>query len=124
MLGAGTVRRVPRILVEFDARLTPHERLSDEAITDIIEAVIDHLDELTVEPSVGTTRADKVVDFRVSLIVHATNEMAAVRVATRLIDDAFSRARIDASGLSGGISLRSTALAPVEARPSAALHRL
>jgi hypothetical protein len=112
MFGAGTVKHVPRILVELDARLTPHERLSDDAITDIIEAVVDVLDALAVEPSVGTTRAGDAVDVKVSLVVEAPNEMAAVRMAAPLIEDAFARVRLDTTELFSGLSLRSSALAP------------
>lgn len=103
---------MPRILVELDARLTPHERLSDETITDIIAAVVDALDALAVEPSVGTTRVGEAVDFTVAVIVEAANEMAAVRVAAPLIENAFSHARLDTSELFGGLRLRSSVLAP------------
>ena len=112
MFGAGTVTHVPRILVELDARLTPHKRLSDDAITDIIEAIVDALDALTVEPSVGTTRAGDAVDVRVSVVVEAPNEMAAVRMAAPLIEDAFALVRLDTTELFSGLSLRSSALAP------------
>lgn len=106
------MKHVPRILVELNARLTPHERLGDDAITDIIEAVVDGLDDLAVEPSVGTTRAGDAVDFTVSLVVEAANEMAAVRIAAPLIEDAFARAQLESTELFSGLSLRSSALAP------------
>lgn len=102
---------VARILIELDARLTPHERLSDNAITDLIEAVVDGLDALAAEPSVGTARAADEVDVRVSLVVEAANEIAAVRGAAPIIEAALARAQVDTAEFSG-LSLRSSPLAP------------
>ncbi|HSH58473.1 MAG TPA: hypothetical protein VK988_02310 [Acidimicrobiales bacterium] len=54
MFSAGTVNKV--FVVEFVATLRAECPLSDDAITDIIETVVDYLDRLQVEPSVGTAR--------------------------------------------------------------------
>lgn len=65
-----------------------------------------------MEPSVGTTGAGDAVDMRVSLVVEAPNEMAAVRIAAPLIEDAFAAVRLDATEGLSGLSVRSSALAP------------
>lgn len=103
---------MPRFLVEFDARLTPPEALSDVSVTDIIETVTDGLDGQEVEPSLGTTRVGDAVDFTVSLIVEVLNEIAAIRAAALLVDDAFARTGLGASEVLGGLSLRSSLFTP------------
>jgi hypothetical protein len=57
MFEASTVSRM--FVVEIVATLGAARRLSDDEISDLIETMVDDLDRLSLEPSVGTSRQDE-----------------------------------------------------------------
>jgi len=86
--------------VELDAVLTPERPLTDDEITDIIEAVIDELDTVGGEdPSISTTRTGSTVAFVIGVGVTAAGEWEAMDAAAVLIRQAFGAAAVDAEHL-------------------------
>ena len=76
MLEAGTVTGM--FLVEVVATLGSDRRLTDDEITDMIETVVDELDRLPLEPSVGTVRMGDNVEMTVSVTVDEREEWDAL----------------------------------------------
>lgn len=92
MLKAGTVKRV--FLVEIVAALTAGRRLTDDEITDVIEAVVDDLDRLPLEPSVGSVRVGDDIEVTVSVTVDEREEFDALARAVAAAKTAFRAAGI------------------------------
>lgn len=97
MLDAGTVIGV--FLVELDAVLQPQTPMSDDDITDLIEAIVDELDHLPVEPSVGTTRVGDEVQVTVGVVVEDDGTIDAMTHGIAVIKAAFHAAGLDTSEL-------------------------
>ncbi len=103
-----TVSKV--FVVEIAATLGAVRRLTDDDITDIIEAVIDDLDRLPVEPSVGTVRNGEDVDVTVTVTVDQVQELDALAYAISAVKAAFRAAGIGTAGLVPLRDLRSRVL--------------
>lgn len=102
---------MPRFLIEIGGRLTQREALSDEAITDTIEAVVDDLDALSVDPSIGATRSGDSVDLTVEVVVQAEDDALAVGVAVDHVRNVLRRQPGLTTALSS-VRVRSSGLAP------------
>jgi len=94
-------------LVEIDVTLGTNSRLSDDQITDLIEAVVDDLDELSVEPSVGTRRNGDDLELTVGVTLDQTEEFEALAAGVALVKDAFNAAGIGTAGFGVTRGLRS-----------------
>jgi hypothetical protein len=68
--------------VEASAVLSPGRYLTDDEITDLIEATIDDLDAATTDPSVGTVREGDDVRMTVSVTVEGSDPFAALARAS------------------------------------------
>ncbi len=97
-------------VVEIAATLGAVRRLTDDDITDIIEAVIDDLDRLPVEPSVGTVGNGEDVDVTVTVTVDQVQELDALAYAISAVKAAFRAAGIGTAGLVPLRDLRSRVL--------------
>ena len=86
--------------VEVDVRLgstgTP---LSDDEITDLIEKVVDELDHLPVEPSVGTARAGDDIDMTIGVVVDDEDQFEALRHGVAIIRTGLHAAGMGTAGL-------------------------
>jgi len=80
--------------VEASAVLSPGRRLTDEEITDLIEAVIDDLDTATADPSVSTVRDGDDVRVTVSVTVDSSEPFAALARASEAMLAAFHAAGV------------------------------
>lgn len=94
-------------LVEIDATLASDHRLSDDEVTDLIEAVVDDLDRSPVEPSVGTRRIDDDVEFTVGVTVDQKEEFDALTFGVGVVKAAFHAAGIGTEQLIVPRDLRS-----------------
>lgn len=66
-------------LVEINQRLGSDDgRLTDEAITDLIDKVVGELDQLAVEPSVSTCRVGDDIDMMIGVGVDDADESEAL----------------------------------------------
>lgn len=108
MFEAGTVNRM--FVVEMVATLGAGRRLSDDEITDLIEAVVDDLDRLSLEPSVGTSRQGDDVDVTVAVTVSEAQELEALTLGVSAIKAAFHAAGIGTAGMIAPRDLRSRVL--------------
>lgn len=86
-------------LVEVNVTLASDHRLTDDEITDLIEDLVDDLDHLQVEPSVGTRRIDDNVEFIVGVTVDQEGEFEALAFGLGIIKAAFQAAGIGAAQL-------------------------
>lgn len=84
-------------LVEIDVRLTGRHHLADDEITDLIEAVVDHLDRLAIDPSVGTRRNDHDVELTVGVTVDEGEEFDALSLGVAVIKAGLHSAGIGTS---------------------------
>ncbi len=110
-LHAFTTDTVSKVfVVEIAATLGAVRRLTDDDITDIIEAVIDDLDRLPVEPSVGTVGNGEDVDVTVTVTVDQVQELDALAYAISAVKAAFRAAGIGTAGLVPLRDLRSRVL--------------
>jgi len=70
-------------LVELDVFLGSRGKpLTDDEITDLIEAVVDELDQLPVQPSVGTQRLDEGIEMTIGVFVDTDDAFEALRLGT------------------------------------------
>lgn len=75
--------------------------MSDDDITDLIEAIVDELDHLDVEPSVGTRRIGDEVEMTVGVVVEDDGTIDAMTRGIATIGPALRAARLDMSVLRG-----------------------
>jgi hypothetical protein len=94
-------------LVEVEVVLGTGRRLDDEEITDLIEVVVDELDELSMEPSVGTARSGDDVRLRVAVSVDLGEEFDALAAGVTAVRAALHAAGLGGSGLGVTRDLRS-----------------
>ncbi|MGI8983215.1 MAG: hypothetical protein ACR2HM_01565 [Acidimicrobiales bacterium] len=94
-------------LVQIVATLAMGHRIADDAITDLIEALVDELDGLDLEPSVGTGRSGDNVTFTVDVTVDQAEEFEALTVGVAAIKAAFRAAGVGTAQLPVVRDLRS-----------------
>ena len=94
-------------LVEIEVVLGTGRRLGDEEITALIEAVVDDLDRLPLEPSVGTCRVGDDVRFTVGVTVDQEEEFEALTAGVAAVKAAFHAAGVGTAGLVVPRDLRS-----------------
>lgn len=99
-------------LVEIDVTLRGPRRLSDDEVTDLVEVIVDHLDPLAVEPSVGTRREGDDLAVSVALTVAEDQELDAMVAGVAAMRSAFVEAGIGATGAAVPSDLRSRVLPP------------
>lgn len=102
-------------LVEIDVTLRGPRRLSDDEVTDLVEAVVDHLDTLAVEPSVGTRREGDDIAVSVALTIAEDQELDAMAAGVAATKSAFVAAGIGSTGAAVPRDLRSRVLPPLAA---------
>jgi hypothetical protein len=105
MFDGGTVSDVFR--VEVIVVLGSNRRLDDDEVTGMIEAVIDELDRLPVEPSVATARVGDDVEMTVELSVDQSEEIDALAHGIAAMKGAFRTAGIGIAGTAQPRDLRS-----------------
>jgi hypothetical protein len=93
--------------VEASAVLSPGRYLTDDEITDLIEAAIDDLDTTTVDPSVGTVREGDDVRVTVSVTVDSSDPFAALARASEAMLAALQAAGVAVEGTISAGDLRS-----------------
>ena len=93
--------------VEASAVLSPGRLLTDDEITDLVEAVIDDLDTTTTDPSVGTARDGNDVKVTVAVSVNADDQFAALARASEAMLGAFHAAGLVVHGSLAAGGLRS-----------------
>lgn len=86
-------------LVEIDLNLDSSRRLTDDEITDLIESLVDGLDGVDAEPSVGTERMGQDLHITVGVTVDVDEEFDALARGVALIKTAFESAGIGTAGL-------------------------
>ncbi len=94
-------------LVEIEVVLGMGRKLDDEEITDLIEAVVDDLDQLSVEPSVGTARIGDDVKFTVAVTLDEPEEFEALTAGLGAVKAAFQAAGVGTSPFGVPRDLRS-----------------
>lgn len=77
------------LLVEVNVTLDSDHRLTDDEITDLIEELVEDLDHLPVEPSVGTRRIDDNIELIVGVTVDKDEEFGALVFGVGIIKAAF-----------------------------------
>jgi hypothetical protein len=92
-------------LVELDATLRPAQPMSDDDITDLIETIVDELDHLPVEPSVGSVRRGDEIDLTVGVVVDDDGSIDAMTHGLAVIKAAFHAAMLDTSELGVPVGL-------------------
>jgi hypothetical protein len=102
---AGTVTEM--FLIEVVATLGSDHRLTDDEITNMIETVVDELDRLPLEPSVGTVRVGDNIEMTVSVTVDEPEEWDALAYGVSAMKSAFHAAGITTAGLVAPQDLRS-----------------
>jgi len=102
---AGTV--TPMFQVEFDTVLGGGHRLSDDAITALIETLVDDLDELGLEPSVQTERRGDELGVSLTLMTSDEQAVDALEHGITALKAAFHGAGIGTPGLVVPRDLRS-----------------
>lgn len=100
--------------VETNVTLDGGGRLDDDEVTDLIEVVIDELDRLTIEPSVGTERLGTDLHIAVEVTVDEDEEFDALTLGLAAIKAAFQAAGIGTAGMVVPRDLRSRVL-PLQA---------
>jgi hypothetical protein len=93
--------------VEASAVLSPGRYLTDDEITDLIEAAIDDLDTTTVDPSVGTVRDGDDVCMTVLVTVEGSDPFAALVTASEAMLAALHAAGVAVEGTISAGDLRS-----------------
>jgi hypothetical protein len=93
--------------VEIAATLGSGRRLTDDEITDMIESVVDDLDQLVLDPSVGTIRVGDDVVITVSAAVDEREEWDALAAGVSAVKGAFRAAGIGTAGFAVPRDLRS-----------------
>ena len=82
-------------LIEVTALVDTRRRLSDDAITDVLEAIVDDLDARSLEPSAGSERVREDIEITVVVTVDELEEFDALASATSAVKAAFQAAGID-----------------------------
>lgn len=81
-------------LVEIVATLAMGRRMTEEELDHVIDALIDDLDELGLEPSIGTRRLGDDVRFTVDVTVDQAHEFDALTAGVAAIKSAFHAADV------------------------------
>lgn len=88
--------------------VAPERLLTDDEISDMIEGIVDALDDLQAEPSVGTRRAEQDLELVVSIIVQRDDELEAMRHGLDLIRTALRASGLGPEGVVTPHGLRSS----------------
>lgn len=80
------------LTVDATATLVPPHPLTDDQLTDLIEAVIEYLDSRVIDPSVSTIRSEEGVRVEVTVVIDANDPWHAQSVAVTAMRDAFDNA--------------------------------
>lgn len=94
-------------LVEVVAPLTIGRRITEDEVCGLMDTVVDDLDELDVEPSVGTCRVGDDVEFTVDVTVDEDDEFEALTVGLAAIKAAFHAAGVGTANFPVSRDLRS-----------------
>jgi hypothetical protein len=98
-------------LVEIVATLTIGRRITEDEICELVDTVVDDLDELSVEPSVGTRRVGDDVEFTVDVTVDEEDEFEALTSGLAAIKAAFHAAGVGTANFPVSRDLRSRVVA-------------
>jgi hypothetical protein len=112
LFGAGTVIAV--FMAEIEATLRGRPTLTDDDVTDLIEAIVDELDEHAIDPEVRTRRDGRDVHITVGVAVDSDDEMEAMSAGFDAIKAAFAVAGVGPARATVPHDLRSRVL-PVQA---------
>ena len=80
------------LTVDATATLVPSRPLSDDELTDLIAAVVDHLDTRVIDPSVSTTRDESGIRVEIAVIIDTDDPWHAQALAVNAMRDAFKSA--------------------------------
>ena len=94
------------LTIDVTALLDPPRPLTDDELTDLIEAVIDDLDTRVIDPSVSTYRSDSEVRLRVSVTIDTDVPAVAIATTANAIRDAFDAAVPAVAGMPHGLVLQ------------------
>lgn len=84
--------------VEVSVVLRPGHRLTDDEITDLVEAIVDDLDTTTTDPSVSTVRDGSDVRAILWLTVESYDPIAALAKGSEAMLTAFQAAGVAPQG--------------------------
>ena len=93
--------------LEVVARLSAGRRLSADEVTDLVEAVVDELDLVGGDPSVGTARVGADIEMTVTVAVDGGDEWDALGRGVDAVRSAFRAAGIGGTGAVAPVDLRS-----------------
>lgn len=86
-------------LVEVDVTMGIVQRLTDDEVTDLIETLIDELDHLPVDPSVGSSRNGDDLDITVGVVVDDDGSLDAMAHGLAIIKTAFHAVGVNTANL-------------------------
>ena len=92
------------LTVDATAWLDLPREFTDDELTDLIASVIDVLDALVLDPSVGTTRMAQETQVRVSMSFDTDNPWIAQQRALTALRDAFDRTVPEIAGRARGLA--------------------
>jgi hypothetical protein len=96
------------VTVDATATLVPPRPLADDELSDLIAAVIDHLDTRVLDPSVSTIREEQGVQVEVSVTIDTDGPWRAQALAAAAMQDAFDNAMPAVAGMTRGLVLQAT----------------
>jgi hypothetical protein len=99
-------RRIIMLTVDATATLVPPRPLPDDELSDLIAAVIDHLDTCVLDPSVSTIREEPGVRVEVSVTIDTDDPWRAQALAAAAMRDAFDSAMPAVAGMTRGLVLQ------------------
>lgn len=91
------------LTIDARASLDPPHPFTDDELTELIAAVIDHLDARVLDPSVSTYRSDAGVQVEVSMTIDTDDPWEAQAVALAAMRDAFDAAVPTVAGITRGL---------------------
>lgn len=98
-------------LLQWNARLRLPPGSGAEAVSDLLEVLLDHIDERGMEPDVGATLDGDRLILRVEIRLAADDAQDARTKALRALGEAFARADVEGP-VDVGAGLTSVALVP------------
>jgi hypothetical protein len=94
------------LTVDATATLAPPRPLADDELSDLIAAVVDHLDTRVLDPSVSTIREGQEVRVEVSVTIDTDDPWRAQALASAAMRDAFDNAMPAVAGMTRGLVLQ------------------
>lgn len=92
--------------VDATATLVPSRSLTDEELTGLVADVIDHLDQLVIDPSVSTICGESGIRVEVSVTIDTDNPWRAQAIAAVAMRDAFDSALPAVAAVTQGLMLQ------------------